>query len=90
MKNQKIEIYYTPHFIRMYAKLDEKLNIEVKEKIENFRNTDNHISLKVHKLKNIENTYSFSVNYKIRIVFEYGKEKGTVNLLYIGNHDELY
>lgn len=87
---QDLEIFYTPHLLRMYAKLNDNLCFDVKEKINKFTNIENHISLKVHKLKNLDNTYSFSINYKVRIVFEYGKEKNTVNFLYIGSHDELY
>lgn len=85
-----LEIFYTPHFLRMFAKLNTGLSREVKEKIEKFTNINNHTSLRVHKLKNLDNTYSFSVNYKIRIVFEYGKTKKIVHLLYVGNHDDLY
>ncbi len=84
-----LEIYYAPTFIRLYKDLDLALKEEVKDKIQLFTNTKNHIHLKVHKLKGIDNTYSFSVNYKIRIVFEY-QDKKTVNLLYIGSHDVVY
>lgn len=86
----KIEILYTPHFLRMYAKLTPALCSDIKEKIEKFSNKENHPSLKVHKLKNIDNSYSFSVNYKIRIIFEYGKNKNIVYLLYVGDHDTVY
>ncbi len=84
-----ISILYTPTFVRKYKKLDLHLKTEVVEKIELFRDAKNHARLKVHKLKGIENTYSFSVNYKIRIIFEYNN-KTTVNLLSVGSHDSLY
>ena len=89
-KKNSIEVYYTPHFLKMYAKLENNLCAEIKEKINSFMNVKNHSSLKVHKLQNLKNTYSFSINYKIRIVFEYGINKNIVNFLYVGNHDELY
>jgi len=89
-KDTHIEILYTPHFLRMYAKLNSHIQTDTKKKIKLFTNVDKHKSLKVHKLNNLENTYSFSVNHKIRIVFEYGKNKNTVHLLYIGSHDEVY
>lgn len=74
----------------MYKKLDTNLKEEVKEKISLFKNTINHEKLKVHKLKGaLENTYSFSVNYKIRVVFEY-ESKNVANLLFVGDHDEVY
>ena len=31
--------------------------------------------------------FSFSVDLKIRIVFEYGDEKNTVHFLKVGDHD---
>lgn len=85
-----INILYAPTFVRMYKGLHPSLKEEVKEKINLFKNKKNHTILKTHKLKgSLKNTYSFSVNYQIRIVFEYGN-KNTVNLLYIGDHDDLY
>ena len=85
-----ISIQYAPTFVRMYKRLDNNLKEEIKEKIASFQNPANHEKLKVHKLKGgLENTYSFSVNYKIRIVFEY-EQKNIVNLLYVGSHDETY
>jgi mRNA-degrading endonuclease YafQ of YafQ-DinJ toxin-antitoxin module len=86
-----IEIIYAPSFIRRYKKLNPHLKVEIKEKIELFKNEENHKSLKVHKLGGtLENTFSFTVNYKIRIVFEYGEERNTVNLLLVGDHDGVY
>ncbi len=82
-----MNIFYTPSFLRLFSKLDDDLQIEVKEKIDKFINKNNHLSLKVHKLKGISNTYSFSVNYKFRIIFEYQDNKDNVNFLKIGNHD---
>ena len=80
-------VRYAPTFIRMYKRLNAHLKEEVKEKIFLFKDEKNHSTLKVHKLKgNLKNIYSFSINYKIRIVFEY-EDKTTVNLLYIGSHD---
>ena len=85
-----IDIFYAPSFVRMYKWLPSSLKEEVKEKIDIFKKKENHIKLKVHKLKgNLQNTYSFSVNYQIRIVFEY-ENQHRVNLLYVGNHDGLY
>lgn len=84
------EVFYTPHFIRMYAKLDKHVQEEIKEKIRLFANASNHKSLKVHKLAGLDNTFSFSVNHKTRIVFEYGRSKKVAHLLYVGSHDEVY
>jgi len=86
-----LTLFYTPNFIRRYKHLDPLLQTEVRERIESFRNIKNHSKLKVHKLKgSLDNTYAFSVNFKIRIIFEYQKNKKNVNLLYVGSHDDLY
>jgi plasmid maintenance system killer protein len=48
--------------------------------------SDNHSSLKVHKLNGpLKGSYSFSVNYKIRIIFQYVSKKEVV-LLTVGDH----
>lgn len=85
-----IDILYAPSFVRMYKRLNSDLQEEVKDKIKLFRDVKNHTKLRVHKLNgNLENTFSFSVNYKIRVIFEYNG-KNRANLLCIGNHDGLY
>lgn len=85
----KINIGYKPSFIRKFNKLPQGLQDEVIEKIELFRNTDNHQRLEVHKLKGrLNKFYSFSVNYRDRIVFEYLSDN-EVALLAVGDH-EIY
>jgi mRNA-degrading endonuclease YafQ of YafQ-DinJ toxin-antitoxin module len=78
----------------MYKKLPDALKEEVKQKIQDFQNPKNHQTLKVHSLTGrLKNTYSFSVNYKIRIVFQFdknGKNTNIAYLLYVGSHDEVY
>ena len=74
----------------MYKGLESALKDEIKEKILLFQDEKNHISLKVHKLHgDYKKCYAFSVNYRVRIVFEYDDKK-TVNLLYVGSHDGAY
>ena len=81
-----MEIDYKPTFIRQYACFENLLKEEIKEKIELFKNEKNHKQLKVHKLKGkLSNYFSFSVNYKYRIVFVY-QSKSRVALLAIGDH----
>ncbi|MFA5831685.1 MAG: type II toxin-antitoxin system mRNA interferase toxin, RelE/StbE family [Candidatus Paceibacterota bacterium] len=83
----KIEIAYAPSFIRQWKLLPEALQDEALEKIKLFKDRENHKLLKVHKLNGrLQEFYGFSVNYKFRIVFEYGEEN-TVFLLKIGSHD---
>jgi len=83
----EIEIMYKPEFIRLYNRLIGELQKEVKEKIELFRDTKNHKILKVHKLHGrMKGSYSFSVNYRYRIVFEY-ESKNCAILMNVGDHD---
>jgi plasmid maintenance system killer protein len=82
-----INFIYAPVFIRQFNKLEKDLGNEVLEKIELFKNKDNHSLLKVHKLHGrFKNSYSFYVNYKIRVVFMWGDEEEAI-LLAIGDHD---
>lgn len=81
-----IRVYYKPTFVRQFNLLEEALKEEIIEKIELFKNRRNHQKLKIHKLKGrLAGRYSFSVNYKIRIVFNYLK-KDEIVLLAIGDH----
>lgn len=80
-----MEIAYTPKFLRLLKKLPNGLQDEVIEKIELFKNVNNHQRLEVHKLKGrLKKFYGFTVNYKDRIVFEYLSED-EVALLAVGD-----
>jgi len=83
-----MEVLYTPGFLRMLKALPGALQEEVIEKVEYFKEESKHTTLKVHKLRGrLKGRYSFSVNYKTRIVFQYvGKPKEAL-LLAIGDHD---
>lgn len=82
-----IKVIYAPVFVRQFRKLHKSLQDEVAEKIELFKDSSNHESLKVHKQHGkFAKCYSFSVNYKYRIVFEHGI-KNHVHMLAIGDHD---
>lgn len=80
-----MKITYSPKFLRRFKKLDQELQIEAKEKIKLFAQDPSHQFLKTHKLSGRLNQYSFSVNYKYRIVFTY-ISKEEVYFLTIGNH----
>ena len=87
LNNPMLEINYKPSFICLYNEAEVSLQEEIKEKIALFRDKKNHKSLKVHKLHGfLKDRYSFSVNYKIRIVFKY-LSKNEVSLLAVGDHD---
>jgi len=82
-----MEILYAPTFVRQYKRLEPALQEEVKEKIALLGDRKNHRTLKVHKLTGrLKGRYSFSVNYRIRIVFIYTKEKDII-LLAVGGHE---
>ena len=83
-----MEITYTASFIRLLKSLPKALREEVREKINLFRDPKNHQQLKVHKLKGrLKGRYSFSVNYKTRIVFNYSDNTHKeVRLDAIGDH----
>ncbi|MFC1787931.1 hypothetical protein ACFLZY_01805 [Patescibacteria group bacterium] len=74
----------------MFKSLPDALQDEVIEKIELFKNPKNHQMIKVHKLTGrLKGRYSFSVNYKTRIVFIYLPTKPRqAFLLAVGDHDE--
>lgn len=82
-----IRVAYKATFLRQFDNLDAPLQEEILEKIEKFKNPANHQQLKAHKLHGrLKDFYSFSVNYRFRIVFEYLSSNETV-LLAIGNHE---
>ena len=82
-----IKIAYTPAFVRQYKKLDRDLQEEVRERIGSFRNKKNHDTLKVHKLHgDLKKFFSFSVNYKTRIVF-YWLTTDEALLEAVGDHE---
>lgn len=82
-----LKVSYTHAFIRQLKKLEPVLIAEVVEKVELFKNPTNHQMLKVHKLHGIfSGAFAFSVNYKIRIVFEY-RSKNEAILTAVGAHD---
>ena len=86
-----VEVIYSPNFLRRLKKIkkkDNRLFEEVVEKVELFTQQDKHKSLKVHKLHGrMRGWHSFSVNYKIRVVFKYSKNKSEANLLDVDSHD---
>ncbi len=85
-----ISIPYAPHFLRQVRALPLDLQEAICEAIDIFQDPHNHKSLKVHKLHGrLQNKWSFSIDYRMRIVFMYGKTKQEAILLAVGNH-EIY
>lgn len=82
-----MEIAYTPAFRRQFYALDASLQEEAREKIALLKDLANHRQLKVHKLHGpLQGRFSFSVNYRYRIVFAYLSKKEVV-LHAIGDHE---
>ncbi len=83
-----LNVSFTPKFTKKFKKLEKELADEVYVKTQLFKDPSNHTHLKVHKLHGkLSGCYSFSVDYKIRIVFQYLSKKEVV-FLSIGDHDE--
>lgn len=81
-----MKVLFKPTFIRQFKRLELNLQKEVLEKIELFKDKENHKKLKVHRLKGrLSGWHSFSVNYKTRIVFSYLSKKEAV-FLAVGDH----
>lgn len=81
-----LRIGYRPAFLRMLKKLPPTLQQEAKDRIALFSQDPQHASLRGHKLKGtLRGRWSFSVNYRFRIVFRY-ENKHTAVLLAIGTH----
>lgn len=84
-----MKIVYKARFLRQFKKLTPALQQEAKEKIELLKEDIQHPYLKTHKLKGrLQGWWSFSVNYKDRIVFQYEEYKGekAIALIAIGDH----
>lgn len=82
-----MKIAYTASFLKMLKGFDVDLQNEVIEKTELFKDRKNHKSLSVHKLHGkFAGRYSFYINYKIRIVFEYVNKEEAMFML-VGSHD---
>ncbi len=86
-----LEIAYSPSFVKKFKKIKKKnqaLAEEILEKIELFKDVDNHEQLKVHANKGrLRGNHSFSVNYKDRILFKYINKKSEVYLIAFGDHN---
>lgn len=82
-----LNIAFTASFLKKLKKFDIDFQEDAIEKMRIFQDIKNHESLRVHKLKGkFSGCYSFSINYKMRIVFKYLSKKEAI-LIAIGDHD---
>ena len=71
-----MQIIYSSKFTREYKKLPWHVKKIAEQKEEVFRENVFHPSLKTHKLTgNLQGFWSFSIDYKYRIIFEFADEK---------------
>ena len=85
-----LNVVYTKSFLKQYSKLNLSLKIKTKKAIKQFQINPKDKTLKPHKLTGrLMNFYSFSVDYKYRIVFEINKKNNQIILLKVGGH-EIY
>lgn len=84
-----MKIHASSAFLRKLKEADNTLQEEILEKIDLLKDKRNYERLKVHKLHGkFKKYYSFSVNYKIRIIF-IRMENDDIVLSSIGSH-EIY
>ncbi len=82
-----MEILYSPRFVKQYKKLSCEVKVLVKEKAKIFKINPFDPRLKTHKLHgDLSNYYSFSVNYKTRVIFCFDSISN-IRFELIGNHD---
>ena len=82
-----MKILYSPKFIRQYKKFSSEIKDKVEAKEDIFRANPFDNRLKTHKLNGELNDYwSFSVDYNVRIIFIF-QDTDTIRLELIGGHD---
>lgn len=81
-----MKIYYSPHFVRQYKKLPEKVKLSAERREAIFRKNWKDPQLAIHKLKGkFAGLWSFSVDNRHRIIFEFVSE-GEIHFHTIGDH----
>jgi plasmid maintenance system killer protein len=82
-----MEVAYKPSFLRQFKKLPKDLQDEASEKLDAFKRVERHAHLRVHALRGaMAGRFSFSVNYRYRIVFMWETRGKSAILLAIGDH----
>jgi mRNA-degrading endonuclease RelE of RelBE toxin-antitoxin system len=77
---------YTARFLRSLKKLDVRIQTDVINAIEEFKDSKNHKKLDLHKLHGVMKKYhAFSANFYYRIVIRIGKS--CIYFIDVGTHD---
>lgn len=67
-----MKIRYSPHFVRQYKKLPEKVKLSAEQREAMFRKDWQNPLLATHKLKGkFAGLWSFSIDNRYRIIFEF-------------------
>lgn len=83
-----IEIFPSSRFKRSFKKMPTGIKKDFNEKIEIFKSSPFHPSLKTHKLNGaLGDCYGFYLKYGFRVMFEF-VELNSVLLVNIGSHDQ--
>lgn len=83
-----MEVSFSPNFLREFHSLPPLLQEEIMEKLERFSDVENHRALKVHKLSGrLRDCHALSVNYHVRILFQFVGKPRRAYLLSVGDHD---
>ena len=86
MLKSSLKILKSKDFEKSFAKLPKNIQMLAVKKIALFQSEPFNLCLKTHKLKGeLQDFYSFSVNYQYRVLFEF-LNKNEVLLFDIGTH----
>ncbi len=81
-----MQIIYSPKFVRKYKRLPDNIKDKAEKAEHIFRINPFNSALKTHKLTGkFKNFYSFSIDYKYRIIFEF-EDRNTVYFHSVGDH----
>ena len=82
-------VYYSSYFKKSLKKFPTREQTIIKKKLALFLENPTNPQLKTHKLKGVlQNYWSFSINYHLRVMFEFIDEE-SIGFIDIGTH-EIY
>ena len=82
-----MKIFYLPKFAKQYKKMPQNIKSLAEEKEKIFRDNPFDPRLKTHKLHGeLKNFWSFSVNHKNRIIFDF-LDENIIRFYSVGDHD---
>ena len=85
-----MKIYYSNKFLKEYKKLPKNIKLIAEKREKLFRANIYNPKLKTHRLTGkLNGFWSFSVNYKTRIIFEIISDD-EIWFLSVGSHDQVY